>query len=167
MCESNVEPILKHGPLAAVLTTTMAWPLIVRSRVLRRDPEKWRTLLTNRTAWWLHAPRCAPVLLTMWCKLPMAFAIVSILINLSPARPVTTRVSAAPFALVGLHRTMSESMLRLTVVCSYEFPLMVPRRFMHLLSEPGCTCIVSGVPPKECLCAEVEKRLLTVTLRTN
>lgn len=38
--ESNGPTTEKSGPLAAVLTKAMLWPLMVGSSVLRRDPEK-------------------------------------------------------------------------------------------------------------------------------
>lgn len=91
----------------------------------------------------------------------MAFAMVEILANLVRAAPVTTCVSAAPFALVGLQRTMSESILRLTVCCSYELGLMVRVRFMHLERARGCTCMVSGVPTPCPQCLILENRPLT------
>lgn len=39
-CDSNGPTMEKSGPLAAVLTKAMLWPLMVGSSVLRRDPEK-------------------------------------------------------------------------------------------------------------------------------
>lgn len=137
-------PILKHGPLAAVLTRTTALLLMNGRRQLRRFPPKWRTLLTKRTAPPLHTFRPRRVLPIIVLTLPPFVIAVPTRANLVSAAPVTIPVRAAPLALGGLQKTMEASPLVPTVSHNKAPPLTTRRRFIILLRAAGCSSDVRG-----------------------
>ncbi len=128
-----------------MLTSAIIFRLMVRSRELRRDPEKWRTLLTNRTGGVARNNGSPCVSLSILCILPMLSSIVDNAQKGTPSAPVTTRVNAAPFILGGFYRTNDDRRLPVSTICRGVLVDIKRVRLMQLLSARGCRCLVNGV----------------------
>lgn len=122
----------------------MAFRLMVFNSELRRDPSKWRTLLTKRTGSVREKKWPSPVCLTMLCILPILSAMVSSAQKGALSPPVTTRVRAAPFIFGGFYKTNEETCFVLTTPCSIVFGFIKRPRLTHLLNASGSSCLVNG-----------------------
>lgn len=123
----------------------MAFRLMVFSSELRRDPPKWRTLLTNRNGGPVLKKCRPPVDLTILCMLPMFDAMVERAKKGCLSRAVMTPVSAAPFMFGGFYRTNDGMPFALKNPWNILPPFMRRLRLTQLLTAPGCRCLVKGV----------------------